>query len=63
MAKRVEHSLMTLVEVARYLRLTTHTLYKMAEQGRIPAMKAGRVWRFRKSEIDQWMKNNVSKDE
>jgi len=54
---------MTLVEVARYLRLTTHTLYKMAEQGRIPAMKAGRVWRFRKSEIDQWMKNNVSKDE
>lgn len=63
MAKRVEYSLMTLEEVARYLRLTTHALYKMAEQGRIPAMKAGRVWRFRKSEIDQWMKNNVSKDE
>lgn len=48
--------LMTLEEVAKYLRLSVHTLYKMAEQKRVPALKAGKQWRFKKEEIDKWMR-------
>lgn len=51
--------LMTLTEVARYLRLSSQTLYKMVEQGRIPALKAGARWRFRKSEVDAWMRRKA----
>jgi len=48
--------LMTLEEVAEYLRLSIHTIYKMAQKGRIPALKAGKKWRFRKEDIDRWLK-------
>jgi excisionase family DNA binding protein len=51
--------LMTLKEVARYLRLSDQTLYKMVEQGRVPALKAGTRWRFRKDEIDAWMRRRA----
>jgi len=47
--------LMTLEEVAEYLRLSIHTVYKMAQKGKIPALKAGKKWRFRKEDIDQWL--------
>lgn len=47
---------MTLEEVAKYLRLSVHTLYKMAEQKRIPALKAGKQWRFKKEEVDKWLR-------
>jgi len=50
--------LMTLEEVAEYLRLSIHTIYKMAQKGKIPALKAGKKWRFRKEDIDQWLKLN-----
>ena len=52
--KRTEF--MTLPEVAEYLRLSVHTIYKRAEHGRIPALKAGAVWRFSRAEIDEWMR-------
>lgn len=52
--------LMTLEEVAKYLRLSIHTLYKMGEQGRIPALKAGKQWRFKKEEIDKWLRKHLS---
>ncbi len=47
--------LMTLEEVAEYLRLSVHTIYKMAQRGKIPALKAGKKWRFRKEDIDKWL--------
>jgi len=56
-----EEKFMTLAEVADYLRLNVFTVYRMAEQGRIPAMKAGRLWRFKKSEVDDWMRVQVRK--
>ncbi len=52
---------MTLPEVAHYLRLTTHALYKMAEQGRIPALKAGGQWRFLKADVDAWMRRSAER--
>jgi excisionase family DNA binding protein len=51
---------MTLKEVAQYLRLSIQTLYKMVEQGRIPALKAGAQWRFRRGEVDEWMRRRAA---
>jgi len=48
--------LMTIKEVADYLRLSKVTVYKMTRQGKIPASKIGKQWRYSKSEIDSWVK-------
>jgi len=50
--------LMTLEEVAEYLRLSVHTIYKMAQKRKIPALKAGKKWRFRKEDIDRWLEKD-----
>ena len=50
--------LMTLEEISDYLQISIHTLYKMAQQDRIPAFKVTNKWRFRKSEIDAWIEKN-----
>lgn len=52
---------MTLPEVAEYLRLSIHTIYKMAQNGRIPGLKAGAAWRFDRAEIDEWMRNGAAR--
>ncbi len=48
--------LMTIKDVADYLRLSKVTVYKMTRQGKIPASKIGKQWRYNKSEIDSWLK-------
>ena len=48
-------TLMTLEEVARYLRLHRSTVYRLAGEGLIPGFKVGNQWRFAKDRIDQWM--------
>lgn len=52
-------SLMTLQEVAEYLRLSEDTIYKKAQAGEIPGFKIGKQWRFRRSEIDEWLKQQA----
>ncbi len=54
--ERVEVEIMTTSEVAQYLRLAEATIYRLAQAGEIPAMKVGRVWRFRKDLIDEWFR-------
>jgi excisionase family DNA binding protein len=48
--------LMTLEEVANYLRVTTKTIYRMLDKQAIPATKVGRQWRFDKASIDIWLR-------
>ncbi len=48
--------LMTLEEVAGYLRVTKITIYRLLVRGRIPASKVGRQWRFDKTSIDEWLR-------
>ena len=47
--------LMTVQEVAAYLRVTRKTIYRLLERGEIPAAKVGRQWRFEKARIDEWL--------
>jgi excisionase family DNA binding protein len=44
--------LLTVSEVADLLRINKSTVYRMAKQGRLPATRVGRQWRFRKSVLD-----------
>ena len=44
-------------EVAEYLKVDIMTIYRLAKEGRIPASKVGHLWRFKRTEIDEWFKN------
>jgi len=48
-------SVMTIDELAEYVRIPKQTLYKLAQEKRIPGQKVGRSWRFRKEAIDRWL--------
>jgi excisionase family DNA binding protein len=48
--------IMTIDEVAEYLKLKLKTAYALVARGDIPGFKVGGSWRFRKSEIDRWIK-------
>lgn len=47
---------MTIDELAEYLQVSKSTLYKLAQEGRLPAQKVGKHWRFYKQSIDDWMR-------
>ena len=47
--------IMTTKELAAYLKLHQITILKYAAQGQIPAIRIGRVWRFDKERIDNWI--------
>lgn len=48
---------MTIEEVSEYLKLPVDSLYKYARNGKIPAYKVGRYWRFDRDQIDQWVRH------
>jgi len=50
-------SLMTLDELAKYLRMKKVTIYKHAQEGKVPGFKVGSKWRFKKSTIDKWIED------
>jgi len=54
-----EHEILTLEEVALYLRLKPQTIYRWAQEKRIPAVKLGKEWRFRKSKLDRWIDEQI----
>jgi excisionase family DNA binding protein len=52
--------IMTLEEVAKYLKLTPQTVYKWAQDGKIPGTKLGKEWRFRRRIIDEWIDTSIA---
>jgi PTS system nitrogen regulatory IIA component len=55
----VMDDILTLEEVANYLRVSDKIVYEWAQKGEIPAGKIGTVWRFRKSDIEQWVEERL----
>ena len=55
--------IMTTKEMAEYLKLHEITICKYAGEGRIPAIRIGRVWRFDKDVIDDWIARGQSTPE
>ncbi len=52
--------ILTLDEVAAYLKAGKRTVYRLAASGEIPAFKLGGTWRFRRSELDQWIAASIN---
>jgi len=47
--------ILTVDEISVYLKIPRSTIYKLVREGKIPAQKIGRHWRFRKEAIDHWL--------
>lgn len=56
----MEEDILTIEEVAKYLRVSERTVYDWAQKGEIPAGKIGTVWRFKKTEIEKWVNDRLS---
>jgi PTS system nitrogen regulatory IIA component len=56
----IDDDILTIEEVAKYLRVSERTAYDWAQKGEIPAGKIGTVWRFKKSEIEKWVSDRLS---
>ncbi|MDA8411730.1 MAG: PTS sugar transporter subunit IIA [Treponema sp.] len=56
----MDDDILTIEEVARYLRVSERTVYDWAQKGEIPSGKIGTVWRFKKSEIEHWVNERLS---
>lgn len=44
-------------EIARYLGIKRDTVYKWIDRRRMPSHKVGRLWKFRKDEVDAWVRS------
>jgi len=58
MTKQVP-DVLTLNEVAEYLRIPRSTAYKLAQEGKIPGQKVGRHWRFHRTVVERWLGNET----
>lgn len=52
-----EEGFLTTEEVLDYLQVNLRTVYRLIKAGKIPAVRVGRQWRFRKSDIDAWLES------
>ncbi len=55
MTNPVPDSVMTVKEVADYLRVNQRTVYRLAVERRLPGFKVGATWRFKRGDIDAWI--------
>ena len=51
---------MTIDELAEYLQVSKSSLYKLAQDGQVPAQKVGKHWRFHRETIDSWLARQES---
>lgn len=51
---------LTIDELAAYLKIPKSTLYKLVREGSVPCQKVGKHWRFHKDAIDAWLKQRPS---
>ena len=54
---------MTIQETSQYLRIPISSLYKLAQEGRIPCQKVGRHWRFRREALERWLEQMPTQNE
>ncbi len=58
-----EGGILTIKEVAKYLKVTERTIYRLAAAKEIPAFKVGGTWRFKTADIDGWIAAQSKKPE
>ena len=55
--------ILTLKEVAEYLKLAEKTAYRLAGEGKLPGFKVGGSWRFKKERLEAWIDENQQQDD
>lgn len=61
MTSMIDETFLTTEEVLEYLQVNLRTVYRLIKAGKIPAVRVGRQWRFRKSDIDAWLDSQHSR--
>ena len=56
----MNEEILTLKEVAEYLKLAEKTAYRLAAEGKLPGCKVGGSWRFKQEDIDRWIEQQKS---
>ena len=56
---RSEEALMDIKQVAAYLQINEATAYNWAQSGKLPGIKIGRIWRFRREDVEAWLDENM----
>lgn len=51
------NDIMSMDDLAEYLRISKSTLYKLAVENKLPGQKIGKRWRFHREAIDEWIKH------
>jgi excisionase family DNA binding protein len=54
--------ILTLKELAEYLKLTEKTAYRLAAEGKLPGFKVGGSWRFKSEDINAWIEEQKGKE-
>jgi len=57
----MKSKLLTIDEVATYLRINRFTAYRMATRGELPGIKIARQWRFRDKDLERWLDQKSKK--
>lgn len=55
----MNHEIMTIEEVAEYLRVSERTVYDWAQKGQLPGGKLGTTWRFKRADIENWVNRQL----
>lgn len=58
-AKDLLQEILTVDEAATFLRVSSSSIYKLAQEGKIPCRKAGRQWRFSRAALIRWIEQPV----
>lgn len=59
----MSNNILTIREVAEYLKINEKTAYRLAAEGKLPGFKVGGAWRFRRDEIEKLTKGSTIQDE
>lgn len=63
MDETVLPAFLTTEEVLGWLKVTPRTIYRLIRAGELPAVRVGRQWRFRRSDLENWLARNATSSE
>ncbi len=52
---------MSVDEIAQYLGVSKETIYRWLDRGTIPAHRIGKLWKFKSSDVDEWVKSGAAR--
>lgn len=58
---QMPEEILTVREVAEFLKVTERTIYRLATEGQIPSFKVGGSWRFQRSDLIRWMNEQAER--